>query len=486
MAISTNGRSKTEIGYPGTKQFSGYINDEWDRRLSNRKSRLSTFREMLDDATVAALISALDALMRSTNYHVNPADDSPAAQEAAAFVEENIEGMDGSWGDQLSEINSQIVYGFSLFEIVYKLRDDGRIGWARWAPRAQETIEKWIFDNDDRDAVAVVQIAPPAYKTVTIPLDRCLHFKTRRRNQSPEGVSLIRAAFDAWYFKKHISRIESIGIERELVGLPVMKIPSDVITGEAANLQSWHDALSRLKRDEESFLIVPSDTDSDGHALYEFQLASTGGARQIDTDVVIARYERMILRSMLADFLTLGDQGVGSFALGVSRADLFAHNVQALLDSEADTINMQGIRPLCLVNGIPEAIIPRFEFDQIPSGHIGSFASALAQMVTVGVVDPTDENVRKEVYDILNIPLPEEGEQEDRPVAGAQPGVPVEEAPQQDKEAPATEPPDQESAKTFTEPLSAELLERARRAWDELADDRWRGALDAEIRETVA
>lgn len=480
MAPPKRAPSGKEVGHPGVKQFAGYVNDEWDQRLRNRKTRFETFRQMTDDATVAALISALDALMRSTSHRLNPADDSPQAKEAAAFVTECIDDLDGAWGDQLSEINSQIVYGFSLFEIVYKVRPDGRIGWARWAPRAQETIDKWIFDDEGRDVTAAVQVAPPLYKTTELPLSSCLHFKTRRRNQSPEGVSLIRAAYQSWYAKHHISAIEAIGIERDLVGLPVMRLPADVILEGGANLAEWHTVLTNLKRDETSYIMVPSDTDENGNPYYDFSLQSTGGTRQIDTDVVIARYERLILRSMLADFLTLGDQGVGSFALGVSRADLFAHNVQALLESEADTINQQAILPLCALNGIPDDLAPTFAFDKIPSGHIGSFASALAQMATIGAIDVTDEAVRREVYDMLNLPYPDTGG-DDVPDAETDDVTPGEEIPVEDTEAPTIEPADTEAPATFTEPLSDDLIKRGKAAWDAIVDEKWRGVLDADL-----
>jgi hypothetical protein len=44
---------------------------------------------------------------------------------------------------------------------------------------------------------------------------------------------------------------------------------------------------------------------------------------------------------------------------------------------------------------------------------------------------------------------------------------------------------EQPQGRQFTEPFSTDLIERAKKAWEDLAPDRWRGALDADIRETA-
>ena len=470
------GKGKAEVGFPGLNVQGGIVYDEWDRRLKSRKLKMEQYREMVDDATVSALLTAFDALMRSTDKHINPADSSPAAVEWADFVTECFDNMRGSWGDLHSEINTELAYGFSVFEIVYTARDDGKVGWLDWSPRSQDTVQEWVYDTDGRDITAFVQMAPPKYQRVTVPLDRCIHFKTRRRNENPEGASILRAAYDSYYNLKHIKRIEAIGIQRELVGVPYMRLPSSVIEN-ATMVQSYIDAAVSLSRDEQAVVIMPSDTDENGNDLYTFQLANTGGQRAIDTDPVIARYERMILRSSLADFLTLGDGGGGSYALGVSRADLFENNVQAILDSQADTINDQAIRVLCEINSCPPDLIPTLEFDRVPSGRAMAFAETFAKIAPTGAVDTSSEEVRRIVYDVLNIPYPEDGEQTDTTEQVDDPEQPETEAtPEADQ--PATE---QADVQQFTEPLTDSLMARARQAWKDAVGDQFADMFDADV-----
>ena len=63
-----------------------------------------------------------------------------------------------------------------------------------------------------------MQLAPPSYKQVVIPMEKCLLFRTQTHKNNPEGRSILRNAYRSWYFKKRIEEIEGVGIERDLAG----------------------------------------------------------------------------------------------------------------------------------------------------------------------------------------------------------------------------------------------------------------------------
>ncbi|WP_155274431.1 hypothetical protein [Piscirickettsia salmonis] len=48
-------------------------------------------------------------------------------------------------------------------------------------------------------------------------------FRTTSRKGNPEGRSILRNAYQPWYYKKNLESIESIGIERNLVGLLTLR-----------------------------------------------------------------------------------------------------------------------------------------------------------------------------------------------------------------------------------------------------------------------
>lgn len=435
------------VGAPGLPQYAGYVDAEWDRRLKGRRGP-EAYREMSEGSpTIGALLYAFNALISQAGHRLEPADESPAAEEAATFVGDCLSDLEGAWADTLSEILTALPFGFSLLEVVYKQRAgptndpatssafaDGKLGWARWAPRAQETIVRWGFDESGRATIAYQQ-APPTWTEVAIPLDRCLHFKVRSRKGNPQGLSLIRNAYEPWYYWKHIGRIEAIGIERDLAGIPVVRIPQDVIDNDATALASWDQMVVNLRRDEQAGIRMPSDRDESGNYQYDVSLLTTGGTRQIDTDAVLARYERLMLRSVMADFLAQGDIGRGSYSQVVGRIDLFLSSAQAILDSFSDVIDLE-IRKLLAVNGVPLEAAPHFAFNDLARKDWSTFGQTLVSLIGAGVVDPADPDLRQWVYDELGLPAPGETDEQQQAETGQE--TPPEDA--QDQAAGTPEP----------------------------------------------
>ncbi len=97
--------------------------------------------------------------------------------------------MDHSWADFLSEALSFLWTGWDLHEVIFKRREDGTVGWRKFAFRAQDTVDRWEFD-DKGVATDFWQVAPPSYKAVKIPLSRCLHLRLTTEKGNPEGEAL--------------------------------------------------------------------------------------------------------------------------------------------------------------------------------------------------------------------------------------------------------------------------------------------------------
>ena len=112
------------------------------------------YSEMADnDATVGAILFAIEMLMRQCEFHVEPGGDTEKDKEAAEFVESCMHDMERTRTDTLSEILSFLTYGWSYHEIVYKRRvgrtaspitnskhEDGLIGWRKLPIRSQATL----------------------------------------------------------------------------------------------------------------------------------------------------------------------------------------------------------------------------------------------------------------------------------------------------------------------------------------------------------
>ena len=79
------------------------------------------------------------------------------------------------------------------------------IGWRKLALRSQDTLDHWIFDEEDRELQGLVQNDPNADSTVFIPLDKSILFRTETYKDNPEGRSIYRnSVIDYFYLKRNL------------------------------------------------------------------------------------------------------------------------------------------------------------------------------------------------------------------------------------------------------------------------------------------
>ena len=420
--------SQKEIGRIGQLRYgsqgSGSIFfEEFLHELRGIKG-VQAFTEMADnDATVGAILFAIEMLMRNCDFHVEPAGTGAKDKEAAEFVESCMNDMERTWADTLSEILSFLTYGWSYHEIVYKRRvgrtsspitnskhADGLIGWRKLPIRAQDTLYGWEYKDDTDDLVGMTQQAPPSYIKATIPIDKALHFRTRSRKDNPEGRSILRTAYRAYYFKKRLEEIEGYGMERDLAGFPVLYGPPDMDiwdeTNELAMQQlAWAETVvSSVRRDAREGLVLPGGYENG--TGWKFELLASSGKRQFDTNAIIDRYDKRIATSVLADFVMLGQQQVGSFALADSKTKIFALAIGTYLDVICEVFNNQAIPRLIDLNGDHFKGItdyPKMVHGDIEEVDLAQFASFIKEMVGVGVLEP-DEELEKEVRRVGGLP----------------------------------------------------------------------------------
>lgn len=407
----------------GTNGYGSIIYEEFLPELRGIKG-VNAYTEMADnDATIGAILFAIEMLMRQSEFHVEPAGDSSKDKECAEFVESCMHDMERTWTDTLSEILSFLTYGWSYHEIVYKRRvgktkslvtnskySDGLIGWRKLPIRAQDTLYGWEYKDETDELVGMTQAPPPHYDHITIPLEKALHFRTRSRKDSPEGRSILRTAYRAYYFKKRLEEIEGYGMERDLAGFPVLYGPSGMDiwdTEDPDMVQTLAEAeriVSSIRRDAREGLVLPG-----GHEQgtgWKLELLSSGSRRQFDTNQIIDRYDKRIATSVLADFVMMGQQQVGSFALADSKTKIFALAIGTYLDTICEVFNNQAIPRLIDINGDHFKGItdyPKMVHGDIEDIDLEQFSTYIKDMVGIGVIEP-DEALEEEVRRVGGLP----------------------------------------------------------------------------------
>lgn len=405
-----------EIGRVGQRRYGGIFYEEFLSELRGRKGA-EVFTEMSNnDETIGAILFAIEMLVRQASWNVEPGGSTAKDREAAEFVKSCMDDMQQTWIDTISEILSFLTYGWSFHEIVYKRRmgrtkdnrtsskyDDGLIGWMKLPIRSQETLYQWEYDDQD-NLIGMTQMPPPDFGLITIPMNKAMLFRTRSRKDNPEGRSILRTAYRSWYFKRRIQEIEGIGIERDLAGLPVITTPEgmDIWDKDDEDMNAIRAGLEamvkNIRRDSTEGLVLPFG--------YTFELTSTGGSRQFDTNSIIARYDTKISQTVLADFIQLGHESVGSFALSSDKTNLFSMAICAFLDIICQTFNSQGIPALIDINGDHFAGVtdyPRLTHGDIEDVDLATVATFIKDMASIGVIIP-DESLEDYVRQLGKLP----------------------------------------------------------------------------------
>lgn len=405
-----------EIGRVGQRRYGGIFYEEFLSELRGRKGA-EVFTEMSNnDETIGAILFAIEMLVRQASWNVEPGGSTAKDREAAEFVKSCMDDMQQTWIDTISEILSFLTYGWSFHEIVYKRRmgrtkdnrtsskyDDGLIGWMKLPIRSQETLYQWEYDDQD-NLIGMTQMPPPDFGLITIPMNKAMLFRTRSRKDNPEGRSILRTAYRSWYFKRRIQEIEGIGIERDLAGLPVITTPEgmDIWDKDDEDMNAIRAGLEamvkNIRRDSTEGLVLPFG--------YTFELTSTCGSRQFDTNSIIARYDTKISQTVLADFIQLGHESVGSFALSSDKTNLFSMAICAFLDIICQTFNSQGIPALIDINGDHFAGVtdyPRLTHGDIEDVDLATMATFIKDMTSIGVIIP-DESLEDYVRQLGKLP----------------------------------------------------------------------------------
>ncbi len=399
------------VGRTGLNRDTWYVNEEFLNDLRGQRG-VRTYKEMREnDPIVGSIFFAIEMFLRKVAWYVEPENDpradeknTQAAIDNAEYMEQCRLDMSITWPDFISEIMSMMQYGWSYFEILYKYRNgdddsgkdktfhkskyaDGKIGWRKFEIRSQDSFERWQWD-DEGGLAGMWQRPAPTYQMLFNPIEKSLLFRTESRKNNPEGRSALRNAYRPYYFKKRIEEIEGIGVERDLAGLPFAEIPAEMLHPDAsdddkATVNSIIDLVKNIRRDQQEGVVWPQAWNEAGQPMYTFRLMNSGGSRQFNTSEIIQRYESRMAMVVLADFILLGNDSAGSFAMSTTKSGLFQAALGAWLDMIQDVLNNYAVPRLFALNGIKDNL-PKFRHDNVVKPSLTDLSVYIAAIAGAG------------------------------------------------------------------------------------------------------
>lgn len=374
-------------GDSGTERYGGYITEEPNYKWRDEE-RVKLVEEMRrSDASVRAVLSAIKAPIKATSWKVEGPD-----EKVNKFVEDNLFKMKNrTWKGFISEALTFADFGFSVFEIVYEVRD-GYIQIRDLAPRIQHSILKWKTESEEPGVTQLVRTDEgfPGKKDTQlfIPMSKLLVFTNEKEGDDLTGQSILRAAYKHYFYKDTLYRIQGIAAERYGVGVPTVTLPDNYGEEEKDKAEEM---VSELRSNEKSYIILP--------AGFTLEIKTPNGNPQgAAMDQAITHHDKMILMSVLATFLGLGVDSTGSFALSKDQSSFFLKHVEDLASYMAEQITEQVIRRLIEYNFADGTEVPKLTFTALGDIDFSEYSTVIKTLTDGGFIatDPkTQQFVRK-------------------------------------------------------------------------------------------
>jgi len=108
--------------------------------------------------------------------------------------------------------------------------------------------------------------------------------------------------------------------------------------------------------------------------------------------------------TVLADFLLLGHENVGTQALSVSKVDLFLRSLDAYISEIVEVFNQHAIPRLMRLNGVDETLSPYLSATLPKSVDLGAIGSFITSMAQAGAPLFPDETLEGHLRSLAGLP----------------------------------------------------------------------------------
>jgi len=384
---SKNQRIGIEHGHVGTDLFGGYLDVDYQTKWRNLATRIDTIDEMVgSDGTIEAILDAYKNPIMSAKYFVKPASEEAKDVEYAAFIEHNLfNELQGGFKNFLWETLTMYDYGFSVFEKVFKIKD-GKIMWHKFAPRIQESIEKWGIDGEqweDGHPAGITQEINYSDESTEnskfvakIPWDKLILFSHKRIGNNFEGKSVLRFCYIHWFMKNLLYKISSISADRFGTGIPYIKHK----TGVSDDLiNEYKKLVKNIKSNERGYAVFDEN-------VVEFDiLVPKGNSEKGSIEKMILHHDRKIYDSILAGFLNLTAGEGGSNALSQDQSSFFLRGLQGSVDYILGVIN-EHIKDLVIQNFGEQEGYPELMSSDIGQISLDEYINSIKAAKEVGML----------------------------------------------------------------------------------------------------
>ena len=369
----TTERGSNSVSYATSNDgTASLIDPEYKYELRGRQGGTLYRRMRWSDPHIWGLRQAQNLPMLQAQAHMEPA--TGGAKNAQGVVEnpdaaakaelaERLLLNDFPWRSFLQDSLLSLDYGFSCFEIVWRIED----GEARCRLALRPASSIWVEDIHVKDgAIDHVVQRPIDCGERVIPGEKIVWFAHQNEGDSFTGRSIMRPMYKPWKIKEELE-IELPIMARKLGGVPDIETDDEPDNETAAKLDNMG---RRFGLTPDAFFRHTADT--------RITLL-TGNANISDILEAIKQRDTEITSVCQAQVFDLGTSNSGSRALGTTLSDLFNNGIQAEAKGREDVLNARGglIHQLIAENFPRDDNLPKLRFGNVQAVDLKSFAQAL-------------------------------------------------------------------------------------------------------------
>jgi phage gp29-like protein len=367
-----------------------------------RRKGFSYLREMEQkNGFLYGVLRTRQQSLLSKRWEVQPASDDPHDMMIAAFVQDSLERIEGSFMDDLRCIGSAIRYGYSVSELVWEPWSTHAYG-DRLTLRAikDKAPDQFTFSTDAYGNVIGLNQQQGA-KTRSLPLGKFVHFAFEAEAENPYGHGLLSRCYWHDWFMREGWKFWAVYLER--FGSPLVRatVPPGTKQSERDDLQRVIESIQ-----QRTGVVIP-----EGFALDFVEATRNGiaGYREF-----IEEQKEAIAIVVLGQTLTTYVGQRGSQALGNvhqnTKNDIIIADAEAL----ATLVNEQIVRRLVDANFAGVDRYPVWMWQLTSVDDLEAFARILTRLRGSGMDVPVEWVSRT-----FGIRLPRPGER----VLGGDPEV---------------------------------------------------------------
>ena len=354
-----------------------YKDDKYERKdqvdLNPEEFSLEIFEKMLLDGQVRAAVEMIKLSATAKGFTVTGEDEE--TRKYADFILENFESIEGNLEDDIREIITAIVYGYSCTEKVFEYKDGAiRLKKLKTLHPRQVAIKTDRFGN-----ILYVEQRIGS-KTIKIPREKVLWYAYDKDFGNLYGKSNLRPIYKHWITKDRLYRFANIAYER--YGTPLL-----IGTTTDAN------DVGKMNKILKNINSMSSLSISGGDKVDAIQMTNA------DFIGYIEHHDRKIMEGLLVPPMLLGlSRGQsGSYALSGNQLDIFMIRLESIQRNIKALIEEEIIRPLIDLNFPNAKKYPSFQFKPMADKDITKLASVMNMMITSGVVAPSEDWIREEL-----------------------------------------------------------------------------------------